>query len=974
MPPYTPDQRTLEQQLVEETTAEVYFDRVHRGLYATDASVYQIMPLGVVVPRLPEDVVQTLELCRTAGISITARGGGTSQAGQAVGSGLQIDFSRHLNRVLEVDAAAGWVRVQPGIVLDELNAHLRPHGLHLPLDISTSDRATVGGMIANNSAGTRSVLYGKTLDYVLELTVLLADGTVCTFDPVPDEVELERRCARPGLEGQAYRTVRRLAAEHAGEIVRRYPRILRRVGGYNLDEFVPGRWPFSLARLIVGSEGTLALVLEAKLRLAPLPRAKSLAVVQFDSLLEALEATPYLLTHSPSAVELVDRFVLEPTRTHRRFRAERDEFIQGDPAAILMVEVLGDEPTELERRLDAMQRALAEAGLGSPFVRVPDPAAQGRAWSLRRAALGLSMAGRGDARACSFVEDTAVDPARLRDYIERFLGILAAHHTTAGFYAHASVGLLHVRPVVNLKTADGVERFAHIADAIADLVLEFGGALSGEHGDGLVRGPFQERMFGLQLYGAFRELKQAFDPYAVFNPGKIVDSPPLTDNLRFGATYLAREPLTVLNFDDFGGIARAAEQCAGIGECRKRLSGSMCPSFMATRDESASTRGRANTLRLALSGQLGPEGLADRSVRSVLDLCLECKACKAECPTGVDMARLKAETLYQQHRAHGPPLRDRILARPDRLGVWGSYAPELANQILAGPVGRWAAQLLGLDPDVGLPRVAERAFSRSQHPELDRARLGGLHPVVLFVDTFSNYFEPEVAHAAVELVLATGNGVIPIHGICCGRPQLSRGFLPEARQQAERVLEVLGPVEAMGYPIVFLEPSCLSMIQDDYEYLVPAPRRRALEALRRLAVSFEAWAADGSALRGPRATGHFAAPPGPLLVQPHCHQASLGQAPACLRALEGLPNARVTLLDAGCCGMAGSFGYEHPAVSRSIAEQRLLPALQGVIGSPVAVSSGYSCRRQLTRLWGGDTRHPAVLLRDLWRSESDGGV
>ncbi|MBM3460235.1 MAG: oxidoreductase, partial [Armatimonadetes bacterium] len=527
----------------------------------------------------------------------------------------------------------------------------------------------------------------------------------------------------------------------------------------------PGRGPFHLGRLVVGSEGTLALVLEATLRVVPLPQARILALVHFDSLLEALEATPLLLQQGPSAVELVDRFILDTTRNSPRFQALRQEFIQGDPAALLMVEWSGGSAAALADCTEAAEEALRRAGLGWFFLRVSEPAAQSRAWSLRRGALGLSMSERGDAKAISFVEDTAVDPARLRDYIERFLALLEEQSTTAGFYAHASVGLLHVRPVVNLKTEAGVTQFQRIAAAVADLVLEFGGALSGEHGDGLVRSPFQERMFGPVLYQAFREIKRTFDPYGLFNPGKIVDAPPLTENLRFGPNTITRDPLTVLDFEEFGGIARAAEQCAGIGECRKRRSGTMCPSFMATRDERDSTRGRANALRQALAGELGGEGLASRELQQALELCLECKACKIECPTGVDMARLKAEVLHHQRRAHGLTLRDFLLSRPHVLAAFGSANPRLANQLLASRLGRFAAHRLGLAADRRFPQLAETPFTAPHSSDPGRARETGRWGV-LFVDTFTHYFEPEVAQAAWELMQAEGTEVVVLQGPC----------------------------------------------------------------------------------------------------------------------------------------------------------------------------------------------------------------
>jgi FAD/FMN-containing dehydrogenase len=688
----------LQQALQSQIEGEVRFDKISRALYSTDASVYQIMPRGVVIPRTADDVLRTVNVCRELGVSITARGGGTSQAGQACGQGIQLDFSKYLNRLLELVPDAKTVTVEPGIVLDELNAFLQPYGLHLPLDLSTSNRATIGGMIANNSSGTRSVVYGKTLDYVEQLTVILADGSVVELQALSAD-ELDDRCRSNDSGSDCHRVVRKLAAEHADEIRRRYPQILRRVGGYNLDEFVDGNKPFNLSRLIVGSEGTLAIITKAKLRIVPLPKARGICVVQFETLLDALAATPFILEHSPSAVELMDRFILDTTRGKREFEPLR-EFLVGDPAAILIVEFFGETPDELPERFDQLETDLRSRGCGRHFHRAMLPDAQARIWKLRRAALGLSMSQRGDGKAISFVEDTAVAPGRLRDYIQRFTAILDEHDTQAGFYAHASVGLLHIRPVVNLKTSRGVETFARIAEQVAELVLEFGGALSGEHGDGLVRSPFQQKMYGPELYNAFCEIKRTFDPHNLLNPGKIVNAPPLAENLRFGTGYETRQLETAFDFSDFGGISRAAEQCGGVGACRKTLTGSMCPSYMATRDEADSTRGRANALRLAISGQLGPDAMTDRELFRVLDLCLEDRMSDRR-RHGADEGGVSVPVL--QETRNSPP-------RP----VTG---PCRSNCCLGQPVCP-RLELVGGESD---PAAAERGGAWSRPPPLGSA-------------------------------------------------------------------------------------------------------------------------------------------------------------------------------------------------------------------------------------------------------------
>ena len=640
------DAAALQSELELQIEGEVRFDAVSRALYSTDASVYQIEPLGVVVAKSREDLIRVVRLASQFRCPITLRGGGTAQAGQAIGAGLQVDTSKYYNQILELNVEERWVRVQPGIVLDELNAALRPHGLRFAPDVSTASRATIGGMMANNSSGARSVMYGKTIDHVLEQEVVLADGSIAHFRPL-SAAQLGAAMQGDTFEAECYRTVHRVAGECAEEVDRRFPKVLRRVGGYNLDEFTSPDRPFNLAKLMVGSEGTLGVVLEAKLNLVPLPKGKAVLVVQFKDLLEALEATPLILQHKPSACEVMDKFILDHTYLSPNLQRVRETFIEGDPGAILCIEFYDDSNEKLPPRLDACERDLVRHDFGYRYFHALELPQQARVWNLREAALGLSMTMKEDAKSLSFVEDTAVAPEKLRDYIDRFLEIIQKHETKAGVYAHASVGCLHVRPVVNMKTEAGVRKFEAIANEIADLVLEFGGALSGEHGDGLVRSPFMRKMFGPVLYEAFRTIKRTFDPDGIFNPGKIVDSPPLTENLRFGAGYVSPNPRTFFDYSEFGGMGGAVEMCSGLGACRKTLEGTMCPSYMATSEETHTTRGRANVLRLAMGGKLAASGLGDKGVYEALDLCLECRACKAECPVGVDMARFKSEFLAE---------------------------------------------------------------------------------------------------------------------------------------------------------------------------------------------------------------------------------------------------------------------------------------------------------------------------------------
>ncbi|MBI3681653.1 MAG: FAD-binding protein [Acidobacteria bacterium] len=927
----------LRRALEAEIEGEVRFDKISRALYSTDASVYQIEPAGVVVAKSQDDIIRAVRICRRFRCPITMRGGGTSQAGQAIGEGLQIDTSKYVTRLLEVNADERWARVEPGIVLDELNAQLKPHGLRFAPDISTASRATVGGMMANNSAGARSVLYGKTIDHVLEQKVILSDGSIAELGPLAAE-ELEARCARKDLEGECCRTVRRLAVEHADEVERRFPKVLRRVGGYNLDEFTkPGR-PFNLAKLITGSEGTLAVILEAKINLVPLPRHKSVLAIEFAHLLDALAATPAILKHSPSAIEVMDKFILDHTRENPALDQMRRTFVQGDPGALLCVEFYADQAEDLRPRMEAVEREIS----ATHYFYAMDPAAQQRIWSLREAALGLSMAMKTDAKSLSFVEDTAVAPEHLRNYIARFLEIIRSHGTVAGVYAHASVGCLHVRPVINLKTEEGVRKFEAIARDIADLVLGYGGALSGEHGDGYVRSPFMCKMFGPVLYEAFRQIKRTFDPDGIFNPGKIVDAPPLTANLRFGAGYRSANPETFFDFSEYGGMGGAVEMCSGVGACRKRLEGTMCPSYMATREEKHTTRGRANVLRLAMAGRLGETGLGDDGVKDVLDLCLECRACKAECPVGVDMARLKSEFLAGYYARHGLPLRARMLGHTHELAVWGSRLAPFSNWL-----ARFGASALGLDPRRRFPKWTSRTLERRLPAVSDPA-------VLLFKDTFTNYQNPEIGEAAVAVLRAAGltAGLAPNR--CCGRPLISNGLLEQARVRARWNAERLC---SLDQPILFLEPSCLSAIKEDAPSLLRGEaRQKALEVSRRCLLWEEFLEAQPLVLRGG---------PREILLHGHCHQKAMGLLTPAKSLLSRIPGAHVIDLDAGCCGMAGSFGYTHYEVSKAIGERKLLPAARNMKDGSVLIASGVSCRHQVADFTGKRALHCAELLSTL---------
>jgi FAD/FMN-containing dehydrogenase/Fe-S oxidoreductase len=958
--------RLLQRDLETAIDGEVRFDRVSRALYSTDASVYQIEPLGVVIPRSHEAVIRAVEIAARHDVSITPRGGGTSQAGQSIGAGLVLDTSKHLNRILEINPDERWARVEPGVVLDELNAALRPHQLRFAPDVSSASRATVGGMMANNSSGARSVLYGKTIDHVHEQRVVLSDGSLVHFRPLT-AAQLERAQSGDSIAARAYRAIPELGVRHAAEIERRFPKVLRRVGGYNLDAFVDPARPVDLTRIVVGSEGTLGFIVDAKIGLVPLPAQKTVMTIEFEHLLDALGATPLVLKHGPSAVEVMDDFILSHARGHAVLDAQRKSMVQRDGSALLCVEFYGDSLAALVARMEGVEDDLKGAGYSCRVRHVLDLAKQAKVWSFREAALGLSTAMKSDGKAISFVEDTAVAPEKLRDYIARFIAIIRRHRTTAGVYAHASVGCLHVRPVVNMKTASGVATFEAIANDVADLVLEFGGALSGEHGDGLVRGAFNEKMFGTELYQAFRTVKRTFDPNGLFNPGRIVDTPPITSHLRFGAGYQTPAPATTFDFSEHAGFGRAVEMCSGVGLCRKTRDGTMCPSFMVTREEAHSTRGRANTLRLAMNGELGDAKLSDQAVHDVLDLCLECRACKSECPVGVDVARYKSEFLSGYWERHRLTMSAHAFGHARSASALGSQFAPLSNAIANSRPMRWVMErTIGVDRRRTLPtwtrstlrkRLGDLATT-GHHRDGDRAAL-------LFVDTFTEYEAPEIGVAAIEVLKAAGLPTALAPNVCCGRPLISQGLLSEARRQAAANVHALFEAADAGRALVFVEPSCLSAVREDAADLLRGELQRRARVVARQSLLFEDYLERECAAG--RATLQLKTGPANIHLHPHCHQRSMGLAAPAKALLSRVPGAVVTDLEAGCCGMAGSFGYtrDHYEVSRAIAERKLLPVARALDARSVLVAAGTSCRHQVHDLAGAAAVHPAVLLRSL---------
>jgi FAD/FMN-containing dehydrogenase/Fe-S oxidoreductase len=963
----------LEHALRRAVAGDVRFDPASRLLYATDASMYQVEPIGVVIPRDRDDVEAALAVARAFNAPLLPRGGGTSLTGQSVNHALVLDFSPRMNRVLEVNAEEGWARVEPGLVQEELNHHVRPLGLLFGPDTSTSNRATLGGMIGNNSGGSHSIAYGLTVDHVLEITALLADGTRVVFDEVTPE-EFTARGRRPGREGETYRAVARIRDVYADEIRARYPAYWRRVAGYNLNELVgvgvkPGSCaggadgsgrprPFSMARLLVGSEGTLATVVEAKVRLVRRPRATAVDVIHYHDLQEALESSSAILDTGPYAVELTDKMILDLARGNIEQR-QRMGFVQGDPAAILIVEYAGESEAEVRAKVESLEARRQHERFGYAAHLAFDPAEQQSIWKLRKAGLGLLLGMKGDRKPIAFVEDTAVDPRHLPKFVRRFREIFAKYDTEGAYYGHCSVGCLHIRPVINLKTARGLEQVRAIAEEITGLVLEYGGTISSEHGDGRARGPLLPRLYGPRLMQAFRELKQAFDPEGRMNPGNIVDSPGITAHLRYGPQYVTWQPPTLLDFSAQGGFAAAVEMCNGVGVCRKTLEGTMCPSYMATRDEEHSTRGRANALRAVLSGTVPAAEFTGRRLYEVMDLCLECKGCKAECPSNVDMAKLKYEFLHHYHRANGLPLRNRLFGQVARLNGLAARAPGLFNWASGLPPSRWLLEkVAGIDRRRPLPALARETFTDwfARRPPAAQASRG---EVVLFHDTFTTYNVPEIGRAAVQVLEAAGYRVVLVDRKCCGRPLISKGMLDVARQHAAWNVARLQPYAARGTAIVGLEPSCLLTLRDETVDLLGTEEARAVAGQSLLLEEF---------LLRERARGlalDFRPAGRTALLHGHCHQKALaGTAPTV--AVLRWAGFAVTEVDSGCCGMAGSFGFEreHYDVSVWLGNRRLAPAVTAAAPDTEIVAPGMSCRQQIEHLAGRRARHPAEVLRD----------
>ena len=942
--------------LKKELQGEVLFDDFSRGRYSTDASIYQIMPIGVVVPKNEEDVQITLQVAKDAGIPVLPRGGGTSQNGQTVNEALVIDTSKYLRNITDFNADQRTVSVQPGLVLDPLNKFLKPHGLFYPVDVSTANRATLGGMTGNNSCGSRSIRYGNMVHNVQAIDALLADGSSARFQSLADDA----------AHSDLIKRMLTLGEREKEEITQRFPDLLRRVGGYNIDALIT-KDP-NMSHLLVGSEGTLAFFQQIHLNLQPLPRHKTLGICHFPTFYAAMDATQHIVKLKPSAVELVDRTMINLARDIPMFKATVNQFVVGEPEALLLVEFSGENEEAQLSSLRDLVTLMNDMGFVDAVVEATDLTFQQAVWEVRKQGLNIMMSMKGDGKPVSFIEDCAVDLKDLAEYTRRLTEVFYKHGTEGTFYAHASVGCLHVRPILNMKEETGASKMRAIAEECLEMVRAYKGSHSGEHGDGLSRSEFHEVMFGKRMVENFEEVKDNFDPGGLFNPGKIVRAPKFDERtlFRYKPDYEIQAINTVMDWSDWGGFNGAIEMCNNNGACRKAEAGNMCPSYRVTNDEKHLTRGRANTLRLAISGQLGKDALLSEEMFDTMDLCVSCKGCKRECPVGVDMAKMKVEFLHQYYQHRRLPLKEKLIAYLPRYAPWAKnfgLLLNLRNQIPGLPL--LSEKLFGFTRHRALPTWRGDVFS--QHQGLTAESTASTQAeVVLLVDTFNTYFEPENARAALKVLEAAGYRVHipkPVDNkrpLCCGRTFLSAGLTDQAKEEMTRTLETLKPFVDKGLPIIGLEPSCLLTLRDEFISLLPGEDTKKLSESAMLFEEFLAREHHRGKLKLDLKTISNKK----ALLHGHCHQKAFGVMSDVQTVLSLIPELHVETIDSGCCGMAGAFGYdaEHYDTSKAMGELSLLPAIRAAGKDTLLVADGTSCRSQIDSATTRQAMHAAKIL------------
>lgn len=984
------DTQDLVAQLRAQVKGEVRFDKTTRMLYSTDASLYQIQPVGVVIPKDADDVQATVEIAARHHVPVLPRGSGSSLAGQAIGAAIIIDFSKYMNNVVEVDPEAKTATTQPGMSVAVLNRQLGAHKLMLGPDPASADRATIGGSVGNNATGSHSILYGMMADNVIAAHTVLADGSMAYFSPL-DRDALTAKGRSDSLEGRIYRELPQLLERIMPDILARWPKHWRRASGYNLDRLAAALLPpeeraklsfdtrfrppladpkridrFNIVQLLTGSEGTLGIMTDVKLNLVPKPTRTGLAVVHYDNVVDACASIPDILETDPSASELLDKQLLDLARVQPEW-AKKIHFVDGDPAAVLLTEFYGENEKELVSKIDHLEQHLRKRGWKGTVVRVLDPARVNDVWTVRKAGLNILMSRRGDHKPVTGIEDVSVPQEQLADYLRRILDFCMVKNDIGevAVYAHASAGCLHVRPLLNMKSGFDIERLRTVGEFAADLAVEYSGVMSGEHGDGLARSIYNPRIFGSTLFGALQETKRIFDPEGLLNPGKVVDTPSPSDNLRMGPTYQTIELKTIFDWGSDGGYAPAIEMCNGAGVCRKLGAGTMCPSYMATRDEHDTTRARANALRNAMAGRIPPEELFSADTYEVMDLCLGCKACKSECPSAVDMAKIKAEYLVHYYQKNGLPLFNRLMGWLPTLNELLFKLPtpviDLVNWSMKTAAAKNVMAKIGVHPERTLPHYAPRSFAQwfeSAGPKPTGDAPNG--PVVLFHDTWTNYNETQIGEAAALVLAAAGYDVHLATGRkCCGRPLITGGQADKAKPWIDHNVALLAPYAAQGVPIIGIEPSCILTLRD--EYLTLANDQKRAKVLASQAFTFEEFVVRE--ITANRFMATWRPQPGKVLLHGHCHQKALVGNDASVAALKAA-GYQVEVIASGCCGMAGDFGYEldHYAVSRKIGEDRLLPAVRAAAPDTLIVASGTSCRHQIADF---AERHPLHMAEAL---------
>ena len=915
---------------------DVYADPITLGMYATDASIYQITPHAVVCVKDEDDVRSCVHIAQQFKIPILPRGGGTSLAGQTVAEAIVLDFSKYMNRIISFENNE--VTVQPGVIRSQLNQYLKKSGFEFAPDPATGTRATLGGMIANNSSGTKSILYGKTSDHVLELKCMLADGTVITTRPLTHE-ELLLKLESDDIDQPIYRQMMDLVLPLEAEVEDRYPKTMRRVGGYAFDDFITSGYG-DLNRIIIGSEGTLAIILEAKVKVVPLPKYKGVSVVQFDHAQDAIKAVQTMVKYAPSAVEILSRLLIGYSRKNME-TSHMCGFLKGDPDSIQIIEFYGNDAEELRLRAETMHEDLRNQSFGYAHDYYPEGKVFHDIWGIRERGLGLLLGEPTDKKGVPVIEDAAIPLPHLDAFIAGVIEICEKRNVGVDYYAHASVGVIHIKPILDLRVQEDIDHFKAIANEVFQLVVKYKGSWSSEHGDGIVRSGFLKEYYGDRIYSAFEKTKNIFDPHHLMNPGKIVDPPPIDSHLRYGAAYRDLPFHPVYRYREQHDFYTAVHQCSGLGACRKVSGGTMCPSFMVTLDERDSTRGRANALRLAMSGQL-EDGLKNKGLPEILDLCISCKACKAECPSSVDMARLKSEVMQHQYKSHGIPLKDKMVARSTELArKFSGRKAGIINTVQALPgLRQMFMKSIGMDSRRHLPEYAERTWTQLDKTQTEKNQAPD---VILLVDTYTQCHQPESGQAAVRVLEALGQKVLLLDVGCCQRPRISHGFLEEASALIKPAVAKLKPWLEKNIPIAVLEPGCVSAWTDDIPDLIDDPYLAV--GLKKIQ-TFESMLRD--VLSKTNLQHRLRPKSNHILVHGHCHQKSLfGMEP--VRSIFALwPNVLYEEIDSGCCGMAGSFGYEakHYDVSKQMAERVLIPSIRSKPDAMV-IANGFSCRHQI---------------------------